>query len=604
MYRLLLFPVTLFLSIQLNFLAAQHADLIIYNAVIHTMDQDLKVHEAIAVLDGKISRVGKSKEILTQKGKNTIVVDALGKHLVPGIFDSHIHVIRAGRFYHTELRWDGVHSLKKALQMLKEQADRTPKGQWVRVVGGWSAYQFEEKRLPTLEEINLATGSTPAFILHLYGHAYLNKAGLEVLKINDSTPSPSGGLIEKDEYGIPTGLLIAEPNASILYSTLAKLPELNDVEKINSTLSYMRELNRFGITAVMDAGGGFQNYPDDYGISDLLCKEGKLTVRLPFFLFAQKAGKEAADFKEWIRNVELGHNCETEFSDSNPKSRFFGKTKMEYHVKGGGENLVMSGADFENFDQPRPELSPAMEGQLKEVLTVLVENRWPFRLHATYNESISRFLDVIEEVNAKTPLNGLLWFFDHAETISDKNLERVKKLKGGIAIQHRMAYQGESFVKRYGKQAAEQTPPVRKMIDMGIPVGMGSDGTRVSSYNPFVGLYWLVTGRTIGGLKHMTNSNILDRNTALKLFTKGSADLFRLGGDRGILKEGYLADFFLLSDDYFTIPEEKILKLESLFTIVNGKIVYASKEFLSYDVPLPSILPSWSPVKYFGGYQN
>lgn len=580
---------------------AQTPDIIVFNAKVHTLDNSNTINEAIAVANGKIIKTGTDKQVLKLKGKKTQVIDAKGKTMIPGLFDSHMHIIRGGRFYNTELRWDGVRSLKRALTMLKEQAQRTPNGQWVRVVGGWNAYQFEEKRLPTLQEINDATGNVPTFILHLYGHAYLNKAGLKALNITADTPNPFSGLIQKDMYGNPTGLLVAEPNAFILYSTLSKLPELTEEEKVNSTKLFMTEMNRLGVTAIMDAGGGFQNYPDDYGITTKLCESNELTIRMPYYLFAQKAGSELSDYTRWISSVEIGQGCDV----PNDGVKRFGKMpQIEYHVQGGGENLVMSAGDFENFDEPRPDLNPAMEGQLKAVLSLLIKNRWPFRLHATYNESISRFLNVIEEINEETPLDGLLWFFDHAETISDENLQRVKVLGGGIAIQHRMAYQGENFIKRYGKTAAAKTVPIKKMMDMGIKVGMGTDGTRVASFNPWVGLYWLTSGKTLGGLKYMAEENILDKNAAIKLFTQGSAALVRLDADRGMLKENYLADFILLSDDYFTATEEQILNMQSVLTIVNGKVVYGSQEFEQYAPQKVKAIPQWSPVNYYGGYQN
>jgi predicted amidohydrolase YtcJ len=238
------------------------------------------------------------------------------------------------------------------------------------------------------------------------------------------------------------------------------------------------------------------------------------------------------------------------------------------------------------------------------VLSLLIKNRWPVRIHATYDESITRFLNVIEEIDGKTPVNGLPWFFDHAETVSVENLQRIKALGGGIAIQHRMAYQGEAFVKRYGKAAAASTVPLSKMMEMGIKVGMGTDGTRVASYNPWVGLYWLTTGKTLGGLKYMADENILDRTAALKLFTQGSAKLINLERDRGMLKENYLADFIILSDDYFSVPEANILNMESKLTVVNGKVVYADNEFSRFSSPQPKAIPSWSPVNFYGGYQN
>lgn len=567
-------------------------NLIVFNGKIHTLDNKNSVVEALAVSDGKILKLGKNEVILKLKSAKTKVIDAKGQTIIPGIFDSHLHVIRGGRFYNTELRWDGVRTLKRALEMLKEQAQRTPDGQWVRVVGGWNAYQFEEKRLPTLQEINDATGDVPTFVLHLYGHAYLNQSGLKKLNINADTPNPKGGLIQKDENGNPTGLLVAEPNAFILYSTLAKLPELSEEEKTNSTQLFLAEMNRLGVTAVMDAGGGFQNFPDDYGITNKLSEQNKLTVRLPYYLFAQKAGSELNDYSKWISEVEIGPHDDDHKHD------------LEYYVQGGGENIVASAADFENFDQPRPELTPAMDAQLMSVISLLVKNRWPFRLHATYNESISRFLSIIESVNNETPLNGLLWFFDHAETVSSENLLRIKKLGGGIAIQHRMVYQAESFIKRYGKKAAENTPPIKEIIDLQIPLGMGSDGTRVSSYNPWVGLYWLTTGTSIGGTKYQGTQNIIDRNTALKLYTQGSAKLVKLDADRGMLKENYLADFAIISEDYFSINENKILEITSNLTVVNGEIVYADSIFKELINPQPKAIPSWSPINFFGGYQK
>lgn len=592
-----------FLTLQSFAIYAQKkATIIIYNAKIHTLDQNNSLTEAVAIADGTILKTGTTKEILKLKSSKTQLIDAKEKTIIPGIFDSHIHVIRGGRFYNTELRWDGVKSLKVALQMLKEQAQRTPIGQWVRVVGGWNAYQFDEKRLPTLEEINEATGNTPTFVLHLYGHAYLNKAGLNALNITGETPPTVGALIEKDIQGNPTGLLVAEPNAFLLYATLAKLPELSEEEKTNSTKLYMNELNRFGITSVMDAGGGFQNFPDDYGITNKLCATNELSIRMPYYLFAQKGGKELEDYSNWIRTVEIGVGCNDE-SHSNSNKNQFGK-KLEYYVQGGGENVVASAADFENFDKPRPELNPKMEEQLKSVLSLLVKNRWPFRIHGTYNESITRFLNVIEEINKETPLDDLTWYFDHAETVSDENLVRIKKLGGGIAIQHRMAYQGESFIKRYGKKAAENTPPIKKMLNMGLTVGMGSDGTRVSSYNPWIGLYWLTTGKTIGGVKHQADSNLLDRTTALKLYTQGSAKLIKLDKDRGQIKEGYLADITIISDNYFEVSDEKIKSIEADLTIVNGKIVYGKDIFKSISPAALRAIPSWSPVNFYRGFQN
>jgi predicted amidohydrolase YtcJ len=335
---------------------------------------------------------------------------------------------------------------------------------------------------------------------------------------------------------------------------------------------------------VVDAGGGFQNYPEDYEIINRLNKENKLTVRVAYNLFTQKPGHELEDFENWTKtsNYQQGNDF--------------------YHHNGAGEMLVFSAADFEDFLEPRPDLSATMESQLEPVVRLLAKNAWPFRLHATYDESIARALNVYEKINSDIPLNKLNWFFDHAETISDYSIERVKKLGGGIAIQNRMAFQGEYFIDRYGQEKTLRTPPIQKILDAGIPVGMGTDATRVSSYNPWLCLYWLTTGKSIGGATLYDESNILSREKAIELYTKGSAWFSNEADKKGSFVENQLADFAVLSKDFFSVTDDEIKNLYSVMTVVGGNIVHASDEFSTYNPPLPPVSPDWSPIKYHGTY--
>src|SRR3984957_3417964 len=412
---------------------------IFYNGKIATNSKQYFA-EAIAVEDGKLSSVGRNSEVLRLKTPDTETIDLRGQTVIPGLNDSHLHIIRGGLHYNMELRWDGVPSLADALRMLKEQAVRTPPPQWVRVVGGWTEFQFAERRMPTLDEINAAAPDTPVFVLHLYDRAILNRAALRAVGYTRDTPDSPGSEIQRDRQGNPTGLLIARPNAGLLYAALAKGPKLPPDYQANSTRHFMRELNRLGVTSVIDAGGGSQNYPEDYQVIEELHRRGEMTVRVAYNLFTQRPKLELDDFAKWVRMTKPGTGSDF------------------YRMNGGGEMLVFSAADFEDFLEPRPDLPAVLEQELTQVVRLLAEHRWPFRIHATYDESISRFLDVFEAVNREVPLAGLRWFFDHAETISERNLERVKALGGGIAVQHRMAFQGEYFIDRYGKSAAAHSP--------------------------------------------------------------------------------------------------------------------------------------------------
>jgi len=561
------------------------ADLILHNGRVATMDAARREASAVAIGGGLVMAVGSDAEVMKLASGRTRVVDVEKRRVIPGLTDSHMHIIRGGLNYNMELRWDGVRSLGTALEMLREQALRTPAPQWVRVVGGWSDFQFEEKRGPTLAEINAAAPETPVFVLNLYNTALLNRAALRAVGYTRDTPQPPGAIIERDSRGAPTGLLLAEPNAFVLYNTLGKGPKLSPEDQINSTLHFMREENRLGVTSVGDAGGGFQNYPDDYDIIGKLAAEDRLTVRIAYNLFPQKAKAELGDFRRWAAMGKPGDGTDW------------------YRLNGAGEMLVFSATDFEDFLVPRPEAPAAMEPDLEGVVRFLAGNGWPWRMHATYDETIVRALNVFERVHRDIPIDKLGWMFDHCETVSPENLERIRKLGGGVAIQNRMSMQGENFIRRYGSAAAARTPPVKRMLEMGLPVTLGTDATRVNSYNPWQAIYWLASGRTIGGTVLYPEEQRLDRFTALSLMTSAGAWFSRDSGHKGVLQPGALGDVTVLDRDYFAVAEDEIQDISAVLTAVGGKVVHGTGRYQELAPPLPPASPSWSPVRAFGGYQ-
>jgi predicted amidohydrolase YtcJ len=381
-------------------------------------------------------------------------------------------------------------------------------------------------------------------------------------------------------------MLLAAPSALILYSTLAAAPTLQGEDLKTSTRHFFRELNRFGLTSAIDAAGGFQNFPDNYGTVIDLAKAGQLSLRIAYHLFPQTPGQEIDDLERWIGMIRPGDGDEW------------------LRLNGAGENLTWSAADFENFTEPRPELAADYEGSFEKAVRLLMENGWGFRLHATYDETIRRDLAVFEKLAAEGLFPaGNRWLFDHAETVSGDSLDRIAKLGGAMSIQNRMSFQGEAFVRRYGAGAAADAPPVRAMLERGLTVGAGTDATRVSSYNPWVALHWLVSGRTIGDLTIYPPENRVSRETALTMYTQAGAKLTGEQDVKGILKPGFYGDLAVLSDDFFAVPEQDIPHIESLLTVTGGRIVYAAAEYEGLDEAMPAISPAWSPVAHYGGYQ-
>ncbi|MFG3102490.1 amidohydrolase [Streptomyces sp. NPDC048182] len=562
------------------------ADLVVRNAKIHTGDPRRPRAEALAVRAGVITAVGDDRDMADRIGPATRVVDALGRRAVPGLNDAHLHVIRGGLNYVLELRWDGVRTLREGLAMLREQAARTPAGQWVRVVGGWSAEQFAERRLPTVAELNAAAPDTPVFVLHLYQSAVLNRAALKAVGYDKDAPEPRGGQIVRGRGGEPTGVLLAAPSALVLYSTLAKAPVLDAEHRKTSTRHFLRELNRFGLTSAIDAAGGFQSFPENYETVAELAREGELSLRIAYHLFPQTAGQELDDLTRWTRTVRPEDGDEW------------------LRLNGAGENLTWAAADFENFAQPRPQHAADYEVEFEKAVRLLMENGWGFRLHATYDETIRRDLAVFEKLAAEGLFpGGNRWLFDHAETASADSLDRVAALGGAMSVQNRLSFQGEAFLRRYGPGAAADAPPIRAMLDRGLTVGAGTDATRVSSYNPWIALHWLVTGRTVGDLTLRPPHNRVDRETALAMFTTAGAALTGEQDVKGVLRPGSYGDLAVLSEDFFAVPDAEIPHIESLLTVVGGRVVHAAGEYEGIDEPLPALTPDWSPVARFGGYR-
>jgi predicted amidohydrolase YtcJ len=560
------------------------AEFLIENAKVLTLDPRQPEAEAIATARGRIIAVGSRHDLEALRTAETVVIDAGRRSVIPGLNDSHTHFIRGGLTYSQELRWDGVPSLALALQMLRDQAQRTPAPHWVQVVGGWTPYQFREKRLPTLDEINRATGEVPAFVMHLYDCAFVNQAGLRVLGIAKDTPDPPGGLYERDARGNPTGLVVNLASIGSLLGLFARIPKLPEEDQIASTKLFMRELNRLGVTSLIDAGGGAQNYPENYRAIARLAAEKALTVRIGYMLFAQRPGEEIEDYRLWTTQVKAGQGDDY------------------FRMMGAGEYMIWAMHDPPNFAKEVVVPPPTAVAALAEAIRMVVAAGWPFRLHANYDATARRLLDAIEAAHRDVPVDGVRWAIDHGETLSPQTLERIARLGGSVAIQNRMSLDGEPFIRKWGREAAADAPPVARIRQMGLHLGGGTDGNRAASHNPWVGIEWLVTGKTLGGTRLQGEHNLLDRTEALRLYSANGAWFTGEEDRKGTLTVGKWADLAILSDDYMGVPDDRISQLSSCLTMVGGKVVYAEAEYAALAPAPPAVSPGWLPVGSYPAY--
>ena len=571
------------------------ADLIVFNAKITTGSLSQPEASALAVKRGRIYAVGTDAEILSLKDNNTRLIDAGLRRLIPGLNDAHVHVLNE-RSYNYNVRWDGVPTLQRALEMLSEQAKRTPEGQWVKVIGGWSPYQFKENRFPTMEELRKAVPDRPLIVQYAYNRAFLNELAMKAFGAGtDRFPMSPGTELEKDKQGHYTGIVRGYTFTFLPLENMVPQPSFE--EQVNSLIYVINDLNRFGITSIVD-GGSVSGYPQGHTPLEILVRENRLNIRFPFIdlQFGDVSSATLAD-------AEI--TAITKKFPISPRENFHPTMAHGHEYEGTGELLRMALHDHENFDRPAVIINKdSMRQYIEEDIAKFVKRRIPFRMHISYNENITPFLDALENVNRKIPFDGLRWSIEHAETITPENIERVKKLGGGIALDDKMALHGDGFIKTYSREKALQTPRLRRMVDSGIPLAMTTDGFRASSFNPWIGISWMITGKSVSGSEILAKDNRLSRDEALKLYTTGPTWFEQQEHENGRIVPGYLADFTLLSKDYFTIPDDEIKTISSVLTIVDGRVVFGAQEYNNLAPQLPETLPAWSPVKYFGGYYN
>jgi predicted amidohydrolase YtcJ len=528
---------------------AQPADTVLVNGRIATLDSKATVAEALAIRGERIVAVGNFAKMKSLIARSTRVVDLHGRTVIPGLIDSHMHAIRAALSFSTEVNWIGTKSIAEALARLSAAAKTRKPGDWLIVAGGWTPEQFAEKRPPTQSELAEAGGDHPVYIQLFYRWAMLTPKALEALGIKEDKDVPPAGKVDRDASGNLTGGISG--NTPTITGLFARLPKPTFDEQVEGTKTFFKELNRLGLTGVIDPGG-FGMAPPDYQALFKIWRDGDLSLRVTYTIFAQGRGRELEDYKNLTQLLPMG----------------FGDSMLRFN--GIGENVAWG---VYNNDDP-PEWA---REQFERICQWAASQRLSLNIHWHNDSSVGIVLDIFERVNREHPIRDLRWTLVHLEDASEATLKRMKNLGVGWALQDAGYFEGEQQLKEKGAEAMKRIPRINSALYIGVHVGAGTDAHRVMSYNPWVALRWMLDGKTVGGQSWRGTEETPTRVNALRMYTQGSAWFAFAEKERGSLEVGKLADLAVLSKDYFKVPVEEIGEIEAVMTVVGGKVMFGER---------------------------
>lgn len=531
---------------------SQAPDSILINGKILTVDEQFSAREAIATKDGKIAALGATAEIRKLAGPQTRVIDLEGRTVIPGLIDSHMHAIRAAQSFATEVNWIGAPSLAEAYRRIHEGAGAMKPGAWLIVAGGWNVEQFKEKRRPTQAELLAAAPNNPVYVQLGYGWVVMTPAAIKILNIATDADLPAGAKLDRDANGNLTGGITGGNNAIV--ALFDRLPKPTFEEQVAGTKKFFRELNRLGITGVGDPGGNNVE-PGDYQAIFKVWRDGQLTVRVAYSLCGPTPGKEFEELQSLTQLLPMG----------------FGDDMLRFN--GIGERITWA---MNNNEKP----TEADKEKYYQIVRWAAQRGMSLTMHWTNDGSVDQLLSIFERVNKEVPITGLRWSIAHLNNASAQTLRRMKALGMGWTVQDALYFGGTQV---RDKEAVRREPPVETAKEIGVVVGAGTDAHRVASYNPFTALQWFLDGKTVGGVALRGPEETPTRAEALHFYTAGSAWFSHDENKRGSLAVGKFADLAVLSKDYLAVPVDEVGGVESLLTMVDGKIVYAAGPFARFE---------------------
>lgn len=515
-----------------TFLVAQEQPLLLANGKILTLDRDNTVASSVLLYRGEILAVDDESSAVAQSAR---VIDLGGRTVVPGLYDSHMHFIRGTLRPGYDMRGvEDADSISSLLQQIAARAETVPRGEFITAIGGWDPIQFPgENRFPTLQELDTTATEHP-FYMHLRasGPAVTNSLGKQILE--------QAGIAVEDN-----GMISAGDESVNAFNYLKA--QQTDADRVRGAIEFMHHANSVGLTAVRDHGGTpisgaqlFEPYNDYKTMLDLWRKD-LLSMRVRLGLMNS--------------DEVVGDGTGNSGVEQRLRNNFMGLGDDMLKVSGLGENNV------------RNSRSDAFINMAK----LAAQAGWSLEQHSSQPAENQFHIDAFEAANELASIEDLRWTLTHVQQITPEIAQRLIDLGGGVTVQvHR-------YLNRGNVENGQGGPPLRMLLDMGMPIGGGTDSTNAQPMNPWISIYYMVSGRNVGGFEVNANQQIT-RLEALKIYTLGSAWVTKDDHKIGSIEEGKLADLAVLNKDYLSVSESDIRDLKSVLTLLNGEVVYSDPE--------------------------
>jgi len=541
-------------------------DKVLYNGKIITADTDFRISQAVSVRNGKFLVVGSNREVEESVGPDTEKIDLKGKTVIPGLIDSHNHMLVTSQ-EKRKLSVASAGSIADLLAIIGDACKLASPGNWVETSQvGFEPAQLKEERSPNRWELDTVSPNNPVIHEEDKHYSVVNSYALRLANITKDTPQPKGGLIAKDpNTGEPTGWLYA----SALDPIRVLLPRLTLAEKVDSLKLTMKDHNKLGITSVIDTSISLE----DLKVYKEVWDSNEMTVRTKIMLAVPPRPNGLTPEQIRLGPTTISRQAGLgDFGDD--MLRIDGlKTQVDGIIHGTflrDPYMVIPGEQ----ENPNHRGTTIISKEaFKELCSLAAQSGWRLGAHCNGDATLDLLLDVWGGINNETPIVDRHWVLIHGLLVMPEHFERIKKLGLHVACQTAHTYtMGATMVKWWGLERASRSAPIKSYLENGIRVGGGSDG-HVCEWNPSV-LMWFDITRKSKWAGVLGPDQAITREEAIIYHTINASLMSDDEGKQGSIEPGKLADLVVLSDDILTCPVERIKDIKASMTMVGGEIVY------------------------------